>query len=369
VERNPALQSVKKIVVKIGSSSLSEGDHISRKKMARFVDDVAVLIKRGYHVVIVTSGAISAGASRIGKNRSKLSIPEKQALASVGQTILMNEYSSLFLEKSINIGQVLLAEEDVINRQRFLNARNALTMMLDMGIVPVVNENDTVAVEEIKLGENDTLAAYVAHIIEADLTVLLSDIDGFYMDLLDPAPVPFISEITKEIYAAAGGSGSAHGTGGMFTKIRAADMVIRSGEMMIIAKADIDTVLNRIMDGENIGTLFMGSDKPLDGRKRWIAFNMDHSGILVIDHGAVHALVEGKKSLLAAGICSLTGSFSQGDAVIIADLKGREIGKGIINYSADEVQRIKGMKTSDIKKLIEDTFYEEVIHRDNMIVF
>jgi glutamate 5-kinase len=369
VERNPALQSVKKIVVKIGSSSLSEGNHISRKKMSRFVDDVSVLIKRGYHVVIVTSGAISAGASRIGKNRSTLSIPEKQALASVGQTILMNEYSSLFLEKSINIGQVLLAEEDVVNRQRFLNARNALTMMLDMGIVPVVNENDTVAVEEIKLGENDTLAAYVAHIVEADLTVLLSDIDGFYMDLSDPAPVPFISAITNEVYAAAGGSGSAHGTGGMFTKIRAADMVIRSGEMMIIAKADIDSVLNRLMDGENIGTLFMGSDKPLDGRKRWIAFNMDYSGLLVIDDGAVHALVEGKKSLLAAGICSLTGSFNQGDAVIIADLKGREIGKGIINYSADEVLRIKGMKTSDIKKMIEDTFYEEVIHRDNMIVF
>ncbi|HNX59372.1 MAG TPA: glutamate 5-kinase [Spirochaetota bacterium] len=368
MERRSALKPVKRIVVKIGSSSLSCGDHMSRDRMAQFVRDVAALVRKGYQLVIVTSGAISAGAARMKMKRHSVTIPEKQALAAVGQTILMDEYRRLFLEESIDIGQVLLTGEDVSDRRRFLNARNAMTAMMRMNVIPIVNENDTVAVDEIKLGDNDTLAAYVAQIVEADLTILLSDIDGFYRSLSDPAPLHFVPLITDEIRNAAGGSGSVHGTGGMFTKVRAAEMIMMSGDMMIIAKAGEEHVLGRIVDGEEIGTLFYGGERTLDGRKRWIAFNMDVSGTLVIDDGAAEALIAGKKSLLPAGIISAEGEYAQGDAVSIVNKKGKEIGRGISNYSSDEISRIKGMKTSEVRKMFE-TFYDEVVHRDNMIVY
>ena len=337
--------------------------------MAQFVRDVSALVRRKYEVVIVTSGAISAGAARMKRKREGLSIPEKQALAAVGQTILMDEYRHLFLEEGIDVGQILLTDGDVIDRRRFLNARNALSTLLVMGAVPIVNENDTVAVDEIKLGDNDTLAAYVAQIIEADLTILLSDIDGFYRDLSDAAPLPFVKEITDEVWNAAGGSGSHHGTGGMFTKIRAADMIMKSGNMMIIAKAGEENILNKIMDGGEIGTLFMGAGKILDSRKRWIAFNMKSNGRLFVDSGAVKALTIDKKSLLAAGIVSCEGDFSQGDAVEIAAPDGRIIGRGITNYDDREIVLIKGKKTAEIRNLTDGTFYEEVIHRDNMIIY
>ena len=337
--------------------------------MAQFVRDISALVRRKYNVVIVTSGAISAGADRMKRKREGLSIPEKQALAAVGQTILMDEYRRLFLEEGIDVGQILLTDGDVIDRRRFLNARNALCTLLDMGAVPIVNENDTVAVDEIKLGDNDTLAAYVAQIVEADLTILLSDIDGFYRDLSDPSPLPFVKEITDDVWGAAGGAGSHHGTGGMFTKIHAADMIMRSGNMMIIAKAGEENILNKIMDGGDIGTLFMGAEKILDSRRRWIAFNMEPSGRLVIDDGAVKALTIDKKSLLAAGIVSSEEDFSQGDAVEVVAADGRIIGRGITNYDEREIAVIKGRKTSEIRNLTDGTFYEEVIHRDNLIIY
>jgi len=368
VERRSALKQVKRIVVKIGSSSLSCGDHMSRDRMAQFVRDVAALVRKDYQLVIVTSGAISAGAARMKMKRHSITIPEKQALAAVGQTILMDEYRRLFLEESIDIGQVLLTGEDVSDRRRFLNARNAMTAMIRMNVIPIVNENDTVAVDEIKLGDNDTLAAYVAQIVEADLTILLSDIDGFYRSLSDPAPMSFVSAITDDIKNAAGGSGSVHGTGGMFTKVRAAEMIMLSGEMMIIAKAGEEKVLGRIIDGDDIGTLFSGGERILDGRKRWIAFNMELSGKLIVDDGAAKALVDGKKSLLPAGIVSSEGEYAQGDSIAIVDTHGKEIGRGISNYTSEEISKIKGMKTSEIRKLFE-TFYDEVVHRDNMIVY
>jgi len=373
VDRREILQNVKRIVVKIGSSSLSHGAYLSRDRMAQFVRDIAALSKKGFKVTIVTSGAISAGAARMKKRRDTLTIPEKQALAAIGQTILMDEYRGLFLEEGIDIGQILLSDEDVVNRSRFLNARNAMLTLLHMNVVPVVNENDTVSISEIKneskLGDNDTLAAYVAQIVEADLTILLSDIDGFYQNRDDHKPLEEILSIDENIWNAAGGSGSTHGKGGMFTKVRAADMIMKSGHQLIIAKAGSEMILNRIMDGENIGTLFYGSDRTLDGRKRWIAFNMELAGTLSIDDGAAKALVTGKKSLLAAGIISVNGSFEQGDAVAIIKSDGEKIGRGISNYTSNEIDQIMGKKSTEIKKILEDTFYDEVVHRDNMIIF
>ena len=369
MDRRDLLHSVRRIVVKIGSSSLSNGGHLSRDKMAQFVRDVASLVRRGYEVVIVTSGAISAGAARMKRKRDGLSIPEKQALAAVGQAILMNEYRRLFIEEGVDVGQILLTDGDVIDRRRFLNARNAFGALLDMKVVPVVNENDTVAVDEIKLGDNDTLAAYVAQIVQSDLTILLSDIDGFYYDLADGAPASLVREIDETVRAAAGGAGTSHGTGGMATKIRAADMIMKSGNMMVIAKAGEEHILNRILDGAELGTLFLGGEKALDSRKRWISFNMEPSGKLVIDAGAAKALTIDKKSLLAAGIVSCDGDFSQGDAVEIVTPEGKVIARGISNYDVREVDAIKGKKTSEIRADIDSTFYEEVVHRDNMIVY
>jgi glutamate 5-kinase len=337
--------------------------------MAHFVRDVSSLMNRGFQVTVVTSGAISAGAARMKRKRELLTIPEKQALAAIGQTILIDEYRKLFLEEGYDIGQVLLAGEDVVNRSRFINARNAMRTLLDMSVVPIVNENDTVAVNEIKLGDNDTLAAYVAQIVEADLVILLSDIDGFYRNLSDKAPLAEVCEIDEDIIQAAGGSGSSHGTGGMQTKIRAADMIIKSGYKLIIAKAGEDRILGKIMDGDIEGTLFYGKSKPLDGRKRWIAFNMDISGTVTIDDGASNALIEKKKSLLAAGIVSVEGDFEQGDAVAIVDHEGKTIARGLVNYTSDEIEKIKGLKTAQIREVLGDEVYEEVVHRDDMIVY
>lgn len=368
MDRRKILENTRRIVVKIGSSSLSNGTQLSREKMKMFVQDVATLVKKQYEVAIVTSGAISAGAGKMNMRRDQMAIPEKQAAASIGQTILMNEYLRLFNDEGITIGQVLLSEEDVVNRGRFLNARNAMLTLLQMGCVPIVNENDTVAINEIRLGDNDTLAAFVAQIVEADLTILLSDIDGFYLDLESGIPLSDVCEINETIWNAAGGTGSTHGTGGMFTKIRAADMIMKSGDSLIIAKAGTDRILERLLDAEKIGTLFVRCEKGLVSRKRFIAFNMEAAGSIVIDKGAQIALVQKKRSLLPAGIVGVDGSFEQGDAVEIVTEEKVKIGRGITNYTSAEILKIKGKKSSEIQTILDGTFYEEAVHRDNMII-
>jgi len=355
-------------VVKIGSSSLTENGIISRKKIARMVDDVAGLRRRGYQVAIVTSGAIATGAGTLGKSIAKSTMPEKQAFAAVGQTVLMNEYRNRFSAHGLHVGQILLTSDDVKNRVRFLNARHTFEELLRMGIVPIVNENDTVAIREIRFGDNDMLSAHVSCMINADLLIILSDVDGFYMDLHDPEPVEEIRAITNTILERAGGTGSAVGTGGMISKIRAAQIIMHFGEKMIIASANMPRVLNRIMDGEKIGTLFIGRERPLAGRKRWLALRRP-SGTLSLDSGAVLALREGKKSLLATGITALKGKFLMGDIVELADPNGTIIGKGIVNYESNDLHRIIGKKSSEIKKILGEKMFDEVINRDDMIIY
>ncbi len=366
--RKSLMKGVRRIVVKIGSSSLTCKGVLSGRKISSLVTDVAGLVERGYQVLIVSSGAISAGAGLVGKSMRHLTIPEKQAMAAVGQTILMNEYRNKFNRRGIRVGQVLLTEDDVRHRTRFLNARHTLEALLKLGIVPIVNENDTVAVNEIRFGDNDMLSAHVASLVHANLLVLLTDIDGFYMHLDDPSPVEEVRVIDDDILRRAGGAGTAYGTGGMLSKVKAARIMMQFGERMIIAPSRRKFVLNRIMDGEVIGTLFVGRDRQLSGRKRWLALRKS-VGIIHLDHGAVNAICEGKKSLLASGITGIEGSFSMGDIVDLSDPDGILIGKGITNYGCNELMLIKGKKSAEIKKILGENIFGETINRDNMIVY
>ncbi len=369
VSRKELLKHVRRIVVKVGSSIITENGGISTNRIAMLTSDIASVISEGYQVVIVSSGAISAGAGALNKKRENCTIPEKQALASVGQSILINEYRKCFSWEGYEVGQILLTEDDVKHRRRFLNARNTFNTLLKMSIVPVVNENDTVVIKEIKFGDNDTLSAHVANIVEADLLVLLSDVDGYYHDLSDNAPVAEIREITDDVIMRAGGAGSVHGTGGMLTKIRAAEMVVRSGEMMIIANGRKEGILGRIMKGENTGTIFIGTNGSMKSRKRWIAFNMKTAGSLIIDDGAVEAIRDHKKSLLASGILDVRGSFDNGDAVDILDSRDEKVGKGIVNYTHQQLAVIKGKKTVEIKSILGSVYHDEVINRDDLITY
>lgn len=367
MERTFDPKNVKRIVVKIGTSSITIDDHVSSEKIDNFASQISSLRDSGYEVVVVTSGAISAGAGIMKMKRINLAIPEKQALAAVGQAVLMNEYRQCFSRFGYNVGQVLLTGDDMRHRTRFLNARNTLNSLIDMNVIPVINENDTVAVNEIKFGDNDTLSAHVFSLVEGDLLILLSDIDGFYSDLKDAEPLRFINRITDEIRSKAGGSGTAHGTGGMITKLDAAEMIMRLGGKMIIADGSAPLILQRILKGEMTGTLFSGENVKVSSRKKWISMRKG-KGVLVIDDGAVKAITENKKSLLATGIVSAGGKFAMGDIVDVKDKSGRNIARGIVNYNSDELELIKGKKTSEIKIILGIKYFDEVINRDDFVI-
>ena len=360
--------NINRIVVKVGTTSLTDDGGISENKIKLLVDDIASVREKGYEVILVTSGAITAGARELGMKKELLTIPQKQALAAIGQTLLMNEYRKQFAKKGIKVGQLLLTEDDVKNRKRFLNARNTFNALLQMKVLPIVNENDSVAVSEIKIGDNDTLSAHVASLTDSQLLILLSDIDGFYWDLSDPKPVESIDRITNEVVKRAGGSGSIHGSGGMITKIRAADMMLKCGEKMIIAKGGERNIIGRIISGEKLGTLFAGSNKKMPSRKKWLAMSKA-KGIIFIDDGACEALIKGKKSLLPSGIVKIEGSFDVASPVDICDINGNIIAKGLSNYSQTELELIKGKSTKEIETIMGYKYMDEAVHRDNIIVF
>jgi glutamate 5-kinase len=367
MKRSDFFRRTKRIVVKIGSSSITESGTISSLKISKFASDIAELKKTGYEVAVVTSGAISSGAGVLKLSRNNLTIPDKQAFAAVGQAVLMNEYRKCFETLGYNIGQILLTEDDMRSRKRFLNARNAMDSLFKLNVIPVINENDTVTVSEIKFGDNDTLSAHVFNLIEADLLILLSDIDGFYHELTDPEPVYEIFKITDDIRRRAGGAGTTHGTGGMVTKVNAAEMIMRFGGMMIVADGRETGILSKIMSGERKGTLFAGEKTKINERKKWISMRKTR-GSVIIDDGAVKALLNGKKSLLATGVINVQGKFDMGDIIEIADKNALIIAKGIVNYKSDELLIIKGKKSAEIKSLLNGQFFDEVINRDDMII-
>ncbi len=366
--RKPLVKQVRTLVVKVGTSTISEEGKLSGRRIACLVEDIADLMDRGYRIALVSSGAISAGLHLMNRVPERLTIPVKQALAAVGQTLLMNEYRRHFEKRGLQVGQILLTEDDIENRRRFINARHTINVLFEMGVMPIVNENDSVVVKEIKFGDNDTLSAHVASLVDAELLVILSDIDGFYMDMSDPAPREEISEITEDIWKRAGDRGTRYGTGGMITKLRAAEIMLKFGEKTIIARGGKKNVLNSIMNGEKIGTIFASTSPPLPSKKKWLFLGKSR-GRLTIDAGAVRALSGGKKSLLAGGILSHEGRFDMGDLVDIVDGDGKKLGKGLANYNSEELAMIRGKKTSEIRELMQGNFFEEVINRDDLLMY
>src|SRR5690606_11513229 len=315
---------------------------------------------------------IGAGMSRLGMARKPRSIPEKQAVAAVGQGILMQTYESLFADCGYVVGQLLLTRDDLTHRKRHLNCRNTIESLWRMGAIPIVNENDTVAVEEIKFGDNDTLAALVAGLIAADLLIILSDVDGVYdkNPRLHPSAtlLQVVEAVTPELMEAAGGPGSLYGSGGMVTKLQAAKMAMAGGTAAVIANGARPGVIRSILEGETAGTLFVPRPEKMAGRMRWIAFYLPAQGQIRVDGGARKALVEGGKSLLAAGIVGVSGQFEEGDVVQVLDEDGRELARGLVNYGAEELARIQGRSTQEIHKILGYKYFDEVIHRDNLVL-
>jgi len=368
-----ALARARRIVVKVGTRLLcGTRGQFNLKRMESLGRDLARLWEAKRRLVLVSSGAIGAGVGRLGLARSPQTLPEKQAAAAVGQGILMQHYETIFAPMGIIVAQVLLTQEDLRDRERYLNARHTFHTLLRYRVVPIVNENDTVAVEEIRFGDNDTLAALVACLIDADLLILLTDLDGFYT--ADPRKSPDarliseIHEITPEIEALAGGRGSALATGGMETKLQAAKIATGAGIPMVIASGMRAGILEPLIKGEKVGTLFLPREDRMQARKRWIAFNSPVQGKLYVDRGAANAILKRGKSLLPSGIVRVEGSFETGNVVSVVDTEGKELARGISNYSSGDVDLIKGRKSQDIKTILGYKDYDEVIHRDNLTV-
>ncbi len=368
-----ALSRVKRLVVKVGSGLITApGQGPDSRRIAALAADLAAVIGERREVALVSSGAIVTGMARLGLETRPRSIPEKQAAAAVGQSALMWHYEQAFKKHELMVGQVLLTGQDISDRGRYLNARNTLLALLDFDVVPVVNENDTVAVDEIKVGDNDNLAALVAHLIDADLLILLTDVDGLYTG--DPRRDPsarrvdtvaaITGDIQRLVYDEAGGVS----VGGMSTKLEAAQKAGASGIPMIIASGREPGVVTRLLKGEDLGTYFQPRDDRLAARKRWIAFAVPPQGRLTVDAGAKKALTERGKSLLPSGLVEVAGDFQAGEVVALLEAAGGEFARGLVNYDAAELRKIRGAKTADIERALGYKGIGEVIHRDNLVV-
>ncbi len=364
---------MKRIVVKIGSNILAdERDGLDAGKVASIASDVAAVHDSGYDVVVVSSGAIAAGMGKLGLKEKPKDIKLKQAAAAAGQSILMWAYERSFATYGKKVAQVLLTREDLSDRKRYINSKNTLLTLLSFRLVPVINENDTVATDEIKFGDNDNLASLVASLVEAERLIILSDVDGLFTE--DPRHssrarlIRRVDDITPEIEKTAGSAGSIIGTGGMYSKVLAAKRAVTHGIIVHIISGRKAGLLPSLMEGVNHGTLFVPKTEKMSSRKGWIAYGSRSKGSLVIDDGAVKALVERGKSLLPSGIVSVEGNFDTGDAVYCRDIKGNRIAKGLTNYSSSEIERIKGRKTSEIENTLGYKYSDEAIHRDNLVL-
>jgi glutamate 5-kinase len=365
--------NAKRVVVKVGTTTLTHNTgKLNLNRMEQLVRQLVDLQNQGREVVVVTSGAVGVGMGRLGLCDKPASILERQALAAIGQGLLMQVYEKLFSEYGVTVAQVLLTRDDVSARKRYLNARNTILTLLKYQVIPVINENDTVATEELKIGENDTLSALVTGLIDADLLILLSDIDGLYTQ--DPKQddsarlIPFVSEITPEIKEMAGGSLSHFGTGGMATKIGAAQMALASGASMVIMNGDEPARIQRVFQAAPVGTAFVGHQPAVNHRKRWIAFGPQPSGVLVVDDGAERALARLGKSLLPSGVVAVNGEFDEGDLIRIVNRGDVELARGLTNYGREQLEKIKGKQTGEIEALLGFKSTDEVVHRDNMVI-
>jgi len=372
--RASLLGGAKRLVVKLGSSLLApEGTSVRTERLSALAAQVAELHAQGREVVLVSSGAIASGMRLLGLAHRPAAVEEKQALAAVGQPELMRAYAEAFARHRLFTAQVLLTSDDIMARKRFLNARKGLLALLARGVVPIVNENDMVAVDEIRLGDNDLLSAHVAVLVHADVLVLLTDVDGLHTGRpgrdAGARRLDVVEAVTAEIRKMAGQTpGSGVGSGGMLTKVRAADQVTKAGHAVLIARGTDTQVLLRAVAGEALGTFFLPAGTKMPSRKRWLAFGVKPRGAIVVDAGARAALVTGGKSLLPKGIQRVTGSFRRDEPVSLQGPDGVEFARGLPAYSADEVARIKGRPASDIGKVLGVSRGDEVVHRDRMVL-
>jgi glutamate 5-kinase len=371
--RKQILKDVRRVVIKIGSKVLTTKDGLDEGVFLKLARDMSYLVDKGCEVIIVSSGAIAVGMKKLSLTNKPVAIPEKQATAAIGQPALMQYYEKAFNRFNKRVAQILLTHVDLSNRTRFLNAKNTIFTLLDHKVIPVINENDTVSVDEIKLGDNDNLSAMVTTLSEADLLILLTDIDGFYS--CDPRklpkdakPVSIVKNIDSEVESCALDTASVEGTGGMITKLQAAKKTAHHGAATIVANGKRPHVLKEIFDGVDVGTVFLQKKDKIKGRKHWIAYTLKPHGKLTIDEGGVKAIVEKKKSLLPSGITGVSGKFTAGCSVSLVTQKGSEFARGLANYNSDEINLIKGLNTKKITKVLGYKYYDEVIHRDDLTV-
>ena len=362
----------KRIVVKVGTSSLTRDGQLQPDRFTALARDVAALMDKGRQVVLVSSGAIAVGANRLGWQHTGKSVREKQAAAAVGQIGLVELYQRRFGNLDRHVAQILLTRAGLEDRERFLNARHTMLELLRLGVVPIVNENDTVATEEIRFGDNDNLAATIVNAVGADLLVILTDVEGLYEHAPEagqPTPplIRTVEAITPEIESAASGAGTRFGSGGMITKLEAAKNAASSGAATVLCHGRTKDVLQRLVDGEEHGTLFAPGDR-LRGRKHWLAFTAKTRGRIVIDDGAVRALVERGRSLLPAGVLRVEGTFEIGDSVSCVDERGDEIARGLTVYSSDDVAKLAGVATKEIDRVLGYSNGDAVLHRDDLVI-
>ncbi|HIE41881.1 MAG TPA: glutamate 5-kinase [Nitrospinaceae bacterium] len=384
--RKEILKDIKRVVIKIGSSVISNRDKgrsqlecgLSKDWIRHYARKIKVIRDKGYEVVLVSSGAIMAGRERLEFGRANLTVPEKQACASIGQSFLMHTYEKAFEKKNLMVAQILLSHDDLGNRKRYLNAKHTIEALLEKGVVPIINENDSVTVEEIKIGDNDSLSATVACLVDAQLLIILSDVNGLYDR--DPSLksksgvekaqlVSLVSKVNEDIERIAGKSNNRLTVGGMVTKILAAKKTMSFGIPTLVVNGLDEKVIESIFAGKEVGTLFWAGKDKIRDRKHWIAHTLKSAGTLTVDEGARKALIERGKSLLPVGVIKVKGNFEFGNALTLLDESGKEIGRGLVNYNSRDLGRIKGLKTSAARKMMEDSFYEEVIHRDDLVIF
>lgn len=360
------------LVVKLGTSVLTRGTRaLDRAHMVEIVRQCALARSAGHTVILVTSGAVAAGREHLGYPDLPPGVASKQLLAAVGQSRLIQIWEQLFSLYRLHIGQMLLTRADLEDRERFLNARDMLQALLDNGIIPVINENDAVATVRVKVGDNDNLSALAAILARADLLLLLTDQHGLYTadprTHCDATLIPCVEQVDDRVRTLAGGSVSGLGTGGMWTKVQAAEVATRAGVDVIIASGDNPALIGRVLAGEPTGTLFRASQSPLENRKRWI-FGAPPAGELVIDQGAARALCRGKRSLLPAGITAVRGSFARGEVVRILDPAGTDLAHGVVRYNSDSLVRIMGSHSGTIESLLGYAYGPVAVHRDDLIM-
>ena len=366
------LSHARRIVVKLGSNVITAKNGLDLEVIDRISGQISTLMDRGLEVILVSSGAQAAGLRKMGMTVRPTEMPKRQAIAAMGQSGLMMAYENSFARRDKKVAQILLTAEDLNNRKRYLNARNTLNTLMEWKVVPVINENDTIMVEEIKLGDNDNLAAMIALLMDADFLFILTDIDGLYDK--DPRRfpearlIPRVSSFKKEIEEFAGDIPGTLGTGGMLSKIKAAKKVTSAGIPMIVVRGNVENVLLALFDGRPQGTYFVPKTKKLARRKCWIAHTLAPKGSLVIDDGAVRALRENGKSLLPIGVVKVEGEFEEGAPVAFKTAANEIIGIGLVNYRSSDVELIKGLKTFQIEACLGSKHYDEIIHRNNMVL-